>query len=475
MNQNLIKNGLTFKTLGGGKKNIINNTINKNIANELGDCTLSSITEYYKKKKIRNLHNSNKYHNNNNNNTNNVLNGPKATFCTMLNEYKIIIHLNGITRRDIKLDLVGNYFIILCEKTKNGLGGDETNINNKFCYYKKSFKLPNDSEPESMQAKLFEDRLEISINRINNFQNSPTSLSSSNENENHLNKDIEREEKINIKKNNALSETNIVKLVPSRKIKSFSSDTNLFYYNNKNKILSINPSSFTNPKKIPSKLNQLEFSSIIPQNNMLRKKTISELSLNPKRESTTSSLLINLLVHDTTDSGWTLVTRRRQNKRNKNLLPSLESQNKSNNNLKPCSFSYFSSPRNSTDNLMKPLKPKLHYRDPNNLYSPLYISSDSSMAFSDSRSSVNSSRNLSHSFILLRKSNSSTFSSSSNNKFLKERSSSGSKICSSSNKKLNSSESQLSLSKSKKSINERNKISSKEDEKMNKGKLSFES
>ncbi|ORX84232.1 hypothetical protein BCR32DRAFT_266447 [Anaeromyces robustus] len=446
MKQNLIKNGLTFKTLGNGGKNSV---INKNIANELNDCTISSIAEYYKKKKMR-LSQSNQNH------SQKSEIGSKATFVTKEDEYMIIINICGISKKNIKLDLVGNYFIISCQKKKTILSGDN---DNKFSYFKKSFKLPNDSEPESMQAKLYEKRLEVTIKRIIDDKisnNSKISLIENNDNvnessihdiskidtkeirnipnkgiitdsldyqkDNNINNNIENENienknikvnhinntkknKPNLKRKSAFSETNILKLNfnPVKNLRKLTSDTNLFYKNNVNKILCINSTSFNNKETITSKLNKLKLSSFLPNSNTVKpKKSISEQSLihNEDINRITSSSK-NQDIHN---SGWILVTKKKPYRRNsfsdKETITknqSFQMKVKSNNN--------------STEDINN-LNSKIHYRDPNNIYSYLYVSSENNLLSNISlkRSSMtfdkNSLRNINSSQPIINKNSS---------------------------------------------------------------------
>jgi len=432
MKQSFIKNGLTFKILGNGKKN---NIINKNIANELNDCTISNIAKYYKRKKLKNYHNSQKYSNNTNTNNNRQLDlGPKATFLTKDNKYIIIIHLIGITKNNIKLDLVGNYFIISCQKIKNILNG---NKNNKFCYFKKTFKLPNDSVPESMQAKLFEERLEVIISRENeniekkDIRSAPSLLTEvppeTEENEKNSIYEIYDTSEIdqpnlNNKKKTSLNIENIKndddrksnkeeqdlldpekgikiertpsvfnKQIPSKTLKKFASDTYIYYKNNKKKILSINSSSFSNKKNESSKSDNLKSSSSVPQ--ALRKQSKSDYELiNERKES----------IEDVHDSGWILVTRKKHynfiRKKPQNLI--ITSTNNSHTNL------------TASDN-------ELHYNDPNNIYSHLYISNESNALSSCSSVNTLSSRESSRSINksqTLQKSNSKILKSSNKDK-----------------------------------------------------------
>jgi len=410
MKQSLIKNGLTFKTLGNGKKN---NVINENIAHELNDCTISSIANYYKKKKMKSIQNSQKCNNNQQPEI-----GPKASFITKNDKYVIVINLNGITKNNIKLDLVGSYFIISCQKTKNILNG---NKNNKFCYFKKTFKLPNDSVPESMKAKLYEERLEVIIGRENDGKTKKENESLSKQvtettpdaeeaKENIIN-DISKMDQPNIDykekgtsmkdKNNEMdiyeenydtleikkgkikrkSTSSVYNRQPSSKnLRKYTSDTNLFYYNNKNKILCMGSSSFSHKKEEPSKINKLELSSFIPPR-ILQNKSKSDYELiNQRKKSIEDSENVH-------DSGWILVTRRRHRKKDSFSSKDTPFRNKPQNLIITSSDDNQAKRTSSTH--------KLHYKDPNNIYSHLYVSSDSSMSSSSSSINTLSSRSVS--------------------------------------------------------------------------------
>ena len=408
MKQSLIKNGLTFKTLGNGKKD---NVINENIANELNDCTISSIANYYKKKKMKSIQNSQKCNNNQQPEI-----GPKATFVTKNDEYVITINLNGITKNNIKLDLVGSYFIISCQKTKNILNG---NKNNKFCYFKKTFKIPNDSVPESMEAKLYEERLEVIIGRDNDGKTKKENESvpkhvteatpdTEEEKENSIN-DISKIDQPNInfkKKKTSMKDINdemvtneenydtleikkgkikrkstssVFNRQPSSKsLKKHTSDTNLFYQNNKNKILCMSSSSFTHKKEEPSKLDKLELSSFIPPRTLQNKSKSDYELINQRKKSIENSENVH-------DSGWILVTRRRHRRKDSYSSKDIQHKNKPQNLI-----------ITSTDNNQASSTHKLHYKDPNNIYSHLYVSSDSSMSSSSSSINTLSSRNSSN-------------------------------------------------------------------------------
>ncbi|ORX43284.1 hypothetical protein BCR36DRAFT_586764 [Piromyces finnis] len=320
MKQTLLKNRLTFKALGNGNKNDVNNIINKNIASELNDCTITSIEEYSKKKKMKSIsnHKGNKSPNEE---------GPKTNFITTEDDYKILINLKGIKKDNVKLDLVGNYFIISCQKTKVNLSGNE---DNKICYYKKSFKLPNDCVTESMQAKLYEDRLEILIDRKNkkvvsasdsdnipgeeeeykenfihdiskmdtnkyekegknrkgNFNKNESSQVNNNRKvSSRSNDDFEHIKEKALKKK-TISVSNLVQLNFNsmiKGVKKFTSDSNLFYLNNKNKLLYINSSSLYKSLKVPKKPNKLELSTFLPPELTKDSNTTSKMVKNQRK------------------------------------------------------------------------------------------------------------------------------------------------------------------------------------------------
>jgi HSP20 family molecular chaperone IbpA len=454
MKQSLIKNGLTFKALGAGNKNGVNDIINKNIANELNDCTISSISDYYKKKKKRNAKGS-QYRSNSSLSEQ----GPRASFVTSEDEYKIVFNINGIKKDDLKLDLVGNYFIITCQKTKTILNG---NNNNKVCYFKKSFKLPNDSMPESMQAKLYDERLEVLIGRKNgNIASSSSSAENVASTENSIHDiskmdslDYEKEMKkkkgissldeedekkpknknkgkeravsssiddfefLNGKvlKKNAISTSNLVHFSSfsmPKKMKKFTSDSNIFHMNNKNKMHFKNSSSLYKPLKVPKKPSKLELSSFFPpellQNSEPIKKSNSSInenlgqssnSLSSKRDFLKMSKSSNEVIKDIKlkkkvnsdidlyrkqsegDSEWIVVSRRRPYKgnsfidKNSSMMISSTSLVNGNANIEASSH-------------------KLRFRDPNNYYTDLYLSSsESTICPSDSSSCTSSFDNL---------------------------------------------------------------------------------
>jgi len=255
-----------------------------------------------------------------------------------------------------------------------------------------------------MQAKLYEEKLVIVIERQNDDTISQNSSASVNEDElvkensihdiSKMDFDNEKKpskkkvdqnelmvskndeyksiniDKVRIKKKSALSESNIFRFdkYPA-KLKKFTSDMNIFPQSNKNKIVGKNSFSLGQKNKTPTKL---KLSSFIPpsltkklnsepeiiqeKNHKLLDKKNSINKLSNSKTSSTNNIPNN--INDDDDSGWTVVKRKKPLKKK-----SLSSNNLFQSQKPPKNLSK----NNSTTNLNSDYKtPKSHYRDSNN-------------------------------------------------------------------------------------------------------------